>query len=197
MAKKIETSGNYLRITDTITELIEFERSAKNAEFRNSEGDNTFYLYSNNGFINQYEFGDLVDGSGNPFASKSTFSTWKDENTGLSSAGSANSFSLVSAATTNATVIKSSSGRLVGWNIANTTASWLYVKMYNTAIAPVVGTTAVLRTIGVPPNSVNYINIDSGISIFTGLSMSTTVNSVATDATAVTAGALVINIFYA
>lgn len=196
MAKKIEISGNYLRITDTITGLFEFETSVKNTEFRNTEGDNTFYLFLNNSFVRQYELSELVDSASNPFASKAAFIAWKDENTGLAT-GVAAGFALVSAATTNATVIKNTSGRLAGWNIANTTASWLYVKLHNTTTAPVVGTTAVLRTIGVPPNSVNHFNIEGGVSISTGLSMSTTVNSVATDATAVAAGALIINIFYA
>lgn len=196
MAKKIEISGNYLKITDTVTGVVEFERSSKNTEFRNTEGDDTFYLYAENSFLGQYELSVLVDGSGNTFASKSAFVAWKDENTGLF-LGKDKGFSLVSAATTNATVIKNTAGRLVGWNIANTTASWLYVKIYNTATAPVVGTTAISITIGIAPNSVNSISKEGGVDMSTGLSISTTVNSVSTDATAVTAGALIINVFYA
>jgi len=103
---------------------------------------------------------------------------------------------LVSAATTNPTTAKASGGRLVGWSISNTTASWRYVKLHNQATAPTAGS-GVVFTIGIPPNSVRELAIDGGIGFTTGIGMTTVTGGADADATAVGAGDLIIDLFWA
>lgn len=62
-------------------------------------------------------------------------------------------FRLFSAASTNATNVKASAGRVYGGLISNTSASWRYVKFYNKASAPVIGTDTVVLTLAIPPNN--------------------------------------------
>lgn len=113
-----------------------------------------------------------------------------------STASGASATHLVSAATTNATSIKTSAGKVLGWCLANTTASWVYVKFHNTASAPTAGS-GVVRTIAVPPNGVSSFFSEGGITFATGIGMTTVTGSPDTDATAVTLGAIVGEIVWA
>lgn len=86
MSKKIEISGNFLRITDTITNFVDYDRGARLSEIRIYENDNTFYIYYGENYAKQYEFNELVDVNGNPFANINDFIAWKDINTGFKTA---------------------------------------------------------------------------------------------------------------
>lgn len=86
MSKKIEISGNFLRITDTITNFVEYDRGARLSEVRIYENDNTFYIYYGENYAKQYDFNELVDVNGNPFANINDFIAWKDINTGFKTA---------------------------------------------------------------------------------------------------------------
>ncbi len=103
---------------------------------------------------------------------------------------------LVSAATTNATSVKATAGRVVGWSLANTTAAWVYVKLHNIATAPTAGA-GVVQTIAIPPNGVTQQSIPGGIGFATGIGLTTVTGSADADATAVTAGAIVGDLFFA
>lgn len=110
--------------------------------------------------------------------------------------GAASKFHLVSAATTNANNVKASAGRLLGWRITNTNAAIRYVKLHNTAGAPTAGS-GVVETIGVPASSsvTGYIGQGSGFA--TGIAITTVTGSADSDAVAVAAGDLIIDLYFA
>lgn len=110
--------------------------------------------------------------------------------------GAASRTHLISAGTTNATVVKASAGRLLGWAITNSSAAWKYVKLHNQATTPTAGS-GVVQTIGVPPNSVREMSFDGGIAFSTGIALTTVTGISDTDSAAVTLNDLAIDIFYA
>ena len=111
-------------------------------------------------------------------------------------AGAASIRHFVSAASTNATSVKATAGRVVGWNLANTTASWKYVKLHNTAAAPTAGT-GVVQTIPIPPNGLNVKSLGGGVGYSTGIGVTIVGGSADADATAVAVGDVVGDIFFA
>lgn len=90
---------------------------------------------------------------------------------------------VASAATTNALLLKSTAGKLYGFILANTTATWRYVKFHNMTTAPTVGTSAVALVIALPPNSLTDASIEYPINFSTGLSMSITGGAADNDTT--------------
>jgi hypothetical protein len=122
----------------------------------------------------------------NPFASPST-------------ANNVSKHKLISTATVNATSVKASGGRITGGILQNTTSSWLYFHLYNKASAPTVGTDVPVSVIGIPPNGqVLPAEIDGIYSdCFTaGIAYGITAGAADTDTTAVTAGAVIVNLKY-
>jgi hypothetical protein len=110
--------------------------------------------------------------------------------------GAASIHHFVSAATTNALNIKASAGRVLGWSLGNTTASWRYVKLHNTAGAPTAGA-GVVETIAIPPNGLAQFSIPTGIGFATGIARTCVTGSADADATATAAGDVVGDIFFA
>lgn len=110
--------------------------------------------------------------------------------------GAASGSHVVAAATTNPTIVKAAAGRVLGWVLANTTASWVWVKLHNSATAPTAGA-GVVRTIPIPPNGLAQLAIEGGIAFSTGIGLTTVTGSADADATAVTAGAIVGELFFA
>ncbi len=110
--------------------------------------------------------------------------------------GAASGAHIVSAASTNATIVKASAGRVLGWNLANTTAAWKYVKLHNQTTSPTAGT-GVVRTIGIPPNGRAEMAIEGGIAFGTGIGMTITNLPADADATAVAAADVVGDLFFA
>lgn len=110
--------------------------------------------------------------------------------------GAASIANVVSAASTNATSVKGSPGRLLGWTLQNTTATVQYVKLHNIASAPTAGS-GVLATIGIPANGQNTLAIPQGIAFATGIGYTIVTGSAATDATATTAGSVVGTLVFA
>lgn len=76
---------------------------------------------------------------------------------------------VLSAASVNNTLVKATAARLYGYNLANMTASWRFVKFYNKATAPVAGTDVPVMTIAIPPNSVVDGEYSIPITFATGL----------------------------
>jgi hypothetical protein len=104
---------------------------------------------------------------------------------------------LVAAASANPTVAKAAAGRLISYRISNTTASWRYVKLHNQATAPTAGA-GVVETIGVPPNSTVAASAgDGGVGFSAGIAFTTVTGAADSDATAVAAGDLTVDLFYA
>lgn len=110
--------------------------------------------------------------------------------------GGASRFHLVSASTTNSTIVKSSAGRLLGWQVTNTNAAFRYVKLHNQATLPTAGA-GVFMVIGVPPNQTINFNMEGGIACGTGIGITTVTGAIDTDTTSVGASDLIIDIFFA
>lgn len=95
---------------------------------------------------------------------------------------------LNSAATTNATSVKASAGTLYAVTCSNAGAAAAFVKLYNKASAPTVGTDVPVLTIPIPASSVVSINLgENGQRFTTGIALAITNLVADTDTTAVAA----------
>ena len=105
---------------------------------------------------------------------------------------------LVSAATTNATSVKTSAGQLYNVQAFNTnTTSPRYLKLYNLAAAPTVGTSVPVATFLIPPNYSGFvIEVSNGIAFATGIAFAITGGMADTDSTAIAAAEVVVNLQY-
>lgn len=104
-------------------------------------------------------------------------------------------FHLVSAATTNATNIKASAGKVTGWNIYNSNAVARKLAFHNDSGSPTAGASVYFSVI-IPALSSNNISIPAGIDFPTGIAITTVTGLADTDTTAVALNDLVINIFW-
>jgi hypothetical protein len=109
--------------------------------------------------------------------------------------GAASTHHIVSAATTNVAQIKATAGRVLGYCLSNTTASWQYVKFHNLASAT--AGAAVQMTVGIPPNGKAECGIPAGIAFTTAISRSIVTGAADADATATTVAAVVGDVFFA
>ena len=99
-------------------------------------------------------------------------------------------FSLVTAASTNATLVAAGSIGLNEITISNLTAAIIYVKLYNKATAPTVGTDVPRVTIPVPIGGLVAIEFGNlGKRFPLGLGLAVTAGAAATDTAAVAVGA--------
>lgn len=97
--------------------------------------------------------------------------------------------SLNSAATTNATLVKSSAGIIYTIQANNTTAAAKYLRLYNLTTAPTVGTSTPVMVITIPAASSITVPIGLvGLKFSTGISYAITNAAAYLDATAVAAG---------
>lgn len=104
---------------------------------------------------------------------------------------------VLAAATTNATSVKGTAGRVLGWQLTNTTAAVKVVRLYNLATAPTVGTSVPVYNIVLPANASVNASFPAGISHATGIAYAIT-NAIADlDATAVAASDVIGAIYYA
>lgn len=110
-------------------------------------------------------------------------------------AGGLTTFHLVSAATTNATVVKASAGQLYGWYIYNSNAAARKVAFHNTASAPTAGA-SIFKTLVIPPTSGANVEFSQGIAFSTGIAITTVTGLADNDSAAVAANDLVINLYY-
>lgn len=96
------------------------------------------------------------------------------------------------AASTNATLVKSSAGRIAKIRGYNAAAAVRYLKLYNKATAPVPGTDTAFMQIPLKPADMFDFDVDAlGVSFGTGIGYAITTGSSLTDATAVTAADVV------
>ena len=101
----------------------------------------------------------------------------------------ANAATLVSTATTNAAVLKSSAAKLFEITVFNPTAAVVYVKLYNKTTAPTVGTDVPLVVFPVVANGLIGFEFGALGKTFTaGLAIAITAGPLATDVAAVAAG---------
>jgi hypothetical protein len=93
-----------------------------------------------------------------------------------------------SAASTNATSVKGSAGTLYGITCSNGGAAAAFVKLYNKATAPTVGTDTPVLTIPIPASGVTTLNLgELGHRFSTGIALAITNLVADSDATAVAA----------
>lgn len=111
--------------------------------------------------------------------------------------GAASVAKIVAAASTNATSVKGSTARVVGWSLFNNTAAVKFVRLYNKTTAPTVGTDSPALVIPIPANGQITYYSSGGIAFGSGLAYAIT-NAVADlDATAVAANDVLGGIYYA
>lgn len=105
---------------------------------------------------------------------------------------------VVSVAGTNATSIKTTQGRMYFCKVSNNSASARYIKFYNKASAPVVGTDVPVMTFICPPNVTTHITWEIYGRLFgTGIAIAITGGFADTDTTATVAGDCIAHLDYA
>lgn len=112
-----------------------------------------------------------------------------------STTGGASDFHLVSAGSTNANVVKNSSGQLYGWSVFNNAAYPIFVKFYNQTTSPTPGT-GVVQTVAVQAGVSVELWLAGGRFYSTGIGLTVTKGIADSDATAVLANDCVLDIFY-
>lgn len=117
-----------------------------------------------------------------------------------STSGGWTPYHLVSAASTNATSLKASAGQ-IGYIICfNVNAAIRYLKLYNKASSPTVGTDTPVHTIGIPGGSTAGAGISApipiGIEFSTGIAFALTTEATDAGTTGVAANEIVVNIGY-
>lgn len=95
------------------------------------------------------------------------------------------------AASTNATSAKASSGTLHNVHGYNTSATAKFLKIYNKASAPTVGTDVPVITIAIPPTAAFAIDYPNGYYFGTGIAYALTGAAADGDTTALVAGDVV------
>lgn len=104
---------------------------------------------------------------------------------------------LNSAATTNATVVKASAGTAYAVSLSNTGASPVYLKLYNKATAPTVGTDIPILTIPVNAGAVETHQFGNlGLRFTTGIGFAITGAAADADTTAITSSAAKVVVSY-
>lgn len=103
---------------------------------------------------------------------------------------------LLSAASTNATSVRPTRCHLGGWYLYNTNAAVRYLKLYDKASAPTVGTDTPVLTIPIPPNSGANVNFANGIHFENGLAYALTTGVADSDTAAVAANEIIVNLLH-
>lgn len=102
---------------------------------------------------------------------------------------------VLSAATANPTVVKASAGRVYGFQIANNSASWRYVKFYNQTTAPTPGAVPYL-VVPLPPASSVHVDRAVPITFATGIGYTIVAGAADADTAVVGANEVVGHILY-
>jgi len=106
----------------------------------------------------------------------------------------------ISAASTNATSVKGSAGQVYAIYAHNTNAAVRYLKLYNKASSPTVGTDTPVLTLPIPGNAAGAgFVLDTGgmgIAFGTGIALALTTGVADADTGAVAANEIVVNLLY-
>ena len=102
----------------------------------------------------------------------------------------------VSAAGTNAAIVKAAPGVVTGWKIYNNSGYPIYVKLFNKASAPVPGTDEPQQTIGVDAGLSDVSSPGPGVTYSAGIGIAIVKGIADSDSTAVAANDCVVDIFY-
>lgn len=105
----------------------------------------------------------------------------------------------ISAASTNATSVKASAGNLYGLHASNINAAVRYLKLYNKASAPTVGTDTPVMTLAIPGATTGGrldVEFAMPLSFATGIAFALTTGVADSDTGAVAANEQVVNLSY-
>lgn len=114
-------------------------------------------------------------------------------------AGGLTPYKLVSAATTNATVVKASAGQLYEIFVSSVNAAVRYLKLYDKATSPTIGTDTPIWTLAIPGNTAGAgfaKTIPNGLTFTAGISFGLTTEATDAGTTAVAANEIVVNLGY-
>jgi len=129
----------------------------------------------------------VTTGNLNPTGNSGTVAGTVTANQGTLVSGTA--ISVVTTASTNASSQKAAAGNLFEITASNPTATAAYVKIYNKASAPTVGTDVPVMTLPVPAGGfVSYVPGGQGKRLTTGIAMAVTAAMAATDTGVAVAG---------
>lgn len=103
---------------------------------------------------------------------------------------------ILSAATTNAAVVKASAGMVYGMQFNNSGATIAFVKLYNKATAPTVGTDVTVDVLAIPAGGSREVSRPLGMVYSAGISYAITGGFADADTAAVAAGQVVGSIQY-
>jgi hypothetical protein len=92
---------------------------------------------------------------------------------------------VIAAASTNATSLKASAGQLYGASIYNNATYPVYLKFYNKASAPTVGTDTIVYEVAVQAGTEREVHTEEGLAFGTGIAWALTKGITDADATAV------------
>lgn len=107
-------------------------------------------------------------------------------------------YKLNSAASTNATSVSATANTLLlGYYISNTNSSVRYVKFYNKASAPTVGTDTPVLVLAIPGSGAANVSFPDGVNFTTGLAFATTTGAADSDTGAVALNEVIVNLVYA
>ena len=113
--------------------------------------------------------------------------------------GGASISRVISAASTNATTIKGSAGQVYGVLCFNTNAAARYLKLYNKATSPTVGTDTPVITITIPGGTTGggvSFELPQGIAFATGIASAITTGAADADTGAVASAEIIAHVFY-
>lgn len=114
----------------------------------------------------------------------------------LAGAASASVYHKISAASTNADAVKASAGLVLGYYLVNTATSFRYVKLYNKASSPTVGTDTPRCVWGIPPESAANMDFSKPLAFGTGIAIAIVAGIADSDATAVAANDVAVTLHY-
>lgn len=111
--------------------------------------------------------------------------------------GGGTPFHTISAASTNAQNIAAYGAQIYGYDLGNNGTSAAYVKFYDTAGTPTVGTDVPVWVVYLPAGTVQHFSTSLGIPFGSGLGLAITGGAADNDTTAVAANQVVVNVqFY-
>jgi hypothetical protein len=110
--------------------------------------------------------------------------------------GSASTYHAISAGSTNADTVKAAAGLVTGYYLVNTALTFRYVKLYNKASSPTVGTDVPRCVYGIPPTSAANMVLTFPIAFETGIAIAIVTGIADSDATAVAANDVAVTLHY-
>ena len=207
MSYKIYTKSNYFYIVDNDTDNV-FEALSKDVRVRKRVLSSDYFTFDNvKDFSKTISFSEIQTEQGVSYSSISAFIEFYENNTGTISlkpsstgANGTTPYKLISLATTNANVVKASGANLYSIVAIGLTSTVRYLKLYNKATVPTVGTDVPLMTIPVPANTQGAgiaIPFSMGVNFPLGIAIAITSGLADNNTGAILANDVVVNLTYA